>query len=353
MATNDPPIRYDAHSSDYFQPRTRSNTLRFKSKRLFLSALCALAFAPLTAVSAAEWTPTKPIRLVVPYGPGGSSDFIARLIAKEMSDTIGQQVYVENKAGGSGAIAMQEVARAAPDGYTIVLGHVGVLAVNPSMFAKLPYDPDRDFAPVTHLVNVPMIFVVNSQVPAKNLKEFVSLAKSRPGELNYGSAGNGSAGHLAFEMLKQATGTDVVHVPYKGTGAQLNDLLSNTTEAASAGVPPFLPHMKSGRIRALAIGSAQRIPLLPDLPTVAELGYPKFESSQWFGLLVPKATPKEVIARLHKEAVKALSSSNVKLRLQEDATIAVGTGPDEFAKFIQAERVRWGEVVRKAKLKPD
>ncbi|WP_051155373.1 Bug family tripartite tricarboxylate transporter substrate binding protein [Noviherbaspirillum massiliense] len=328
-------------------------SLRSKSKRLFLSTLCALALVPAAGASAAEWAPTKPIRLVVPYGPGGSSDVIARLVAREMSNTLGQQVVVENKGGGSGTIAMQDVARSAPDGYTLVLGHVGVLAVNPAMFARLSYDPDRDFAPVTHLVNVPMIFVVNSEVPAKNLTEFVALAKSKPGELNYGSAGNGSAGHLAFEMLKQATGIDVVHVPYKGTGAQLTDLLSNTTSAASAGVPPFLPHMKTGRIRALAIGSAQRIPLLPDLPTVAELGYPNFESSQWFGLLAPKGTPKEVVARLHKDAVKALNSPNVKQRLQEDASISVGAGPEEFAKFIKAERVRWGEVVRKAKLKAE
>lgn len=353
MAANKLTISLDVDASRHSQPRKPVKSLRAKSKRLFLSTLCALALTPVAGVSAAEWAPTKPIRFVVPYGPGGSSDFVARLIAREMSETLGQQVVVENKAGGSGSIAMQDVARAEPDGHTIILGHVGVLAVNPTMFAKLPYDPDRDFVPVTHLVNVPMIFVVNSQVPVKNLKEFVSLVKSKPGQLNYGSAGNGSAGHLAFEMLKQATGTDVVHVPYKGTGAQLNDLLSNTTEAASAGVPPFLPHMKSGRIRGLAIGSAQRIPLLPDLPTVAELGYPGFESSQWFGLLAPKGTPKEVIARLHKDAIKALKSPNVKLRLQEDATISVGTGPDEFAKFIKAERKRWSEVVRKANLKID
>jgi tripartite-type tricarboxylate transporter receptor subunit TctC len=353
MAANKPTISLDLDSSRHSQSCKPVKSLCVRSRRLFLGTLCALALAPVASVNAAEWAPTRPIRLVVPYGPGGSSDFIARLIAKEMSDSLGQQVVVDNKGGGSGVIAMQDVARAAPDGYTIVLGHVGVLAVNPSMFAKLPYDSDRDFVPVTHLVNVPMIFVVNSQVPAKNLKDFVSLAKSKPGQLNYGSAGNGSAGHLAFEMLKQATGIDVVHVPYKGTGAQLNDLLSNTTEAASAGVPPFLPHMKSGRIRALAIGSTQRIPLLPDLPTVAELGYPNFESSQWFGLLAPKGTPQEVIARLHKDAVKALNSPNVKQRLQEDATISVGAGPDEFGKFIKAERARWGEVVRKAKLKVD
>jgi tripartite-type tricarboxylate transporter receptor subunit TctC len=353
MASNTLTVRNDVLSSGYFHSGSKNETRCLKIKQLFLSTICAFALTPVMTVSAAEWTPTRPIRLVVPYGPGGSSDVVARLIAKEMSETIGQQVFVDNKAGGSGTIAMQEVARAAPDGNTIILGHVGVLAVNPAMFSKLPYDPERDFVPVTHLVNVPMMFVVNAQVPVKNLKEFISLAKSKPGELNYGSAGNGSAGHLAFEMLKQAAGIDVVHVPYKGTGAQLTDLLSNTTNAASAGVPPFLSHVKTGKIRALAIGSAQRIPLLPDLPTVAESGYPNFESSQWFGLLAPKGTPREVVARLHKEAVKALNSPHIKQRLQEDAAISVGTGTEEFAKFINAERVRWGEVVQKGKIKAE
>jgi tripartite-type tricarboxylate transporter receptor subunit TctC len=317
------------------------------------STLCMLALIPAADLHAADWTPIKPIRLVIPYGPGGSSDMIARLVAREMSNGLGQQVVVENKGGGSGTIAMQDVARAAPDGYTIVLGHVGVLAVNPTMFSKLPYDGDRDFSPITHLVNVPMIFVTGTQVPAKNLKEFVVLAKSKPGELNYGSAGNGSAGHLAFEMLKQATQIDVQHVPYKGTGGQLSDLLAGTTDAASAGVPPFLPHMKAGKLRALAIGSAQRIPLLPDLPTVAEQGYPGFESSQWFGLLAPAKTPPEIINRLHREAVKALNTPSIKARLIEDASVAVGAGPEEFGKFIRTERTRWGEIVRAAKLKAD
>ncbi|MDB5838985.1 MAG: hypothetical protein JWQ23_937 [Herminiimonas sp.] len=324
-----------------------------RAKRVLGAAACMLALIPAADLHAADWTPTKPIRLVVPYGPGGSSDMIARLVAREMSSGLGQQVLVENKGGGSGTIAMQDVARAAPDGYTIALGHVGVLAVNPAMFAKLPYDVERDFVPITHLVNVPMIFVVGTQVPAKNLKEFVALVKSRPGDLNYGSAGNGSAGHLAFEMLKQVTQIDVQHVPYKGTGGQLADLLAGITDAASAGVPPFLPHMKVGKLRALAIGSAQRIPLLPDLPTVAEQGYPGFESSQWFGLLAPAKTPPEIIERLHREAIKALNTPNVKARLIEDASVAVGSSPEAFGKFIRTEKTRWGEIVRKAKLKAD
>lgn len=323
------------------------------ARGLLSAALCAFSIVAMSDLHAADWTPTKPVRLVVPYGPGGSSDIVARLVARELSNTLGQQVVVENKAGGSGSIAMQEVARAAPDGHTMILGHVGTLAVNPAMFASLPYDGDRDFAPVSLLAMVPMIFVVNSQVPAKNMKEFVALARSKPGAMNYGSAGNGSAGHLAFEMLKLVTKTDVVHVPYKGTGAQLADLLGGVTEAASAGVPPFLPHMKAGKVRALAVGSSQRLSLLPDVPTVAEQGYPGFESSQWFGLLVPAKTPQPVIKRLHEEAVKALNTPTVKARLLEDASVPVGSAPAEFAKFIKDERARWGDVVRSAKIRAE
>jgi len=274
-------------------------------------------------------------------------------MASEMSKGLGQQVVVENKAGASGVVAMRDVAGAAPDGYTMVLGHVGTLAVNPSMLPNIPYDTDRDFAPVTLLAKVPMMFVVKAEVPAKDLKEFIALAKSKSGTLNYGSAGNGSAGHLAFEQLKLVAQIDVTHIPYKGTGAQLTDLLAGRTDAASAGVPPFLPHLKSGKLRALAVGSAQRIPLLPDLPTVAELGYPGFESSQWFGLLVPAKTPEPIIKRLHEEAVKALNSATVRERLLEDASIPVGSSPSEFATFIRDERARWGEIVRKANLRAE
>lgn len=298
------------------------------------------------------WQPEHPIRLVVPYGVGGSSDVIARLFAAEMSRTLGQSIFVDNKGGASGQIAMQEVARAAPDGYTIVLGHVGTLAVNPAMFDKLPY-ADKDFEPIELLAKVPMVFAINSQVPAKNLPEFLALAKARPGRLSYGSAGNGSAGHLAFEMLKVATGIDVTHVPYKGTGAQINDLLAGNIEAASAGPPGFIQHVKTGRIRIIATGSPQRLAALPDVPTVAEQGFPGFDSSQWFGLLAPAKTPAPVIARLQEAAEKALQTPAVQERLATDAAIATPLKGAAFAHFIQAERERWGHVVRKAKLKVD
>ncbi|WP_287143423.1 tripartite tricarboxylate transporter substrate binding protein [Achromobacter sp.] len=303
----------------------------------------------LAPLAQAAW-PERPIRLLVPYGPGGSSDVVARAVAVEMSRDLGQQVVVENKGGGQGTIATSEVARANPDGYTLILGHVGTLAVNPSMMPKLNYDARRDFAPIVLLAKLPMVFAVGGKVPARTLPEFVALAKSKPGQLNYGSAGNGSAGHLAFEMLKTAAGIDVVHVPYKGTGAQVNDLLAGNIDAAAAGTPGLLPHAQAGSIRIIAVGSAQRLSVLPDVPTVAEQGFPGFESSQWFGLLAPAGTPAPVVERLHQAAVKALQSDAVRSRLAHDASEPSGAGPAEFAAFIDAEEKRWGKVVKDARL---
>lgn len=300
-----------------------------------------------------EWTPDRTIRLIVPYGVGGSSDVIARSLAVELGKNLGQSVVVENKAGGQGVIAMQEAARAAPDGYTIILGHVGTLAVNPVMMQKLPYDVQKDFSPVTLLATVPMVFAVGPKSDANTMLQFIAQAKASPGKLTYGSAGNGSAGHLAFEMLKLAAGIDVMHVPYKGTGAQMTDLLAGNIDAASAGLPGFLPHVKSGKLKILAVGSAQRMPAVPDVPTISELGYKNFESSQWFGLLVPAKTPEPVIARLNKEALKALASPAVQRRLMEDSSTPAGAGPKEFAQFIASEQKRWGAVVRSANLTAD
>ncbi len=313
----------------------------------------AAAIAQPVQSLAQEWIPARPVRLLVPYGPGGSSDVIARALAAEMSKELGQSVVVENKAGGQGVIAMLETMRAAPDGYTLVLGHVGTLAVNPAMMPKLPYDVQRDFAPVTLLTKVPMVFTVGPRMNVDTLPQFISQTKAAPGKFNYGSAGNGSAGHLAFEMLKVAAGIDVTHVPYKGTGAQTTDLLAGNIEAASAGVPGFLPHVKAGKLKILAVGSAKRLHAIPEVPTVAELGFPNFESSQWFGLLAPAKTPANVVARLNKEALKALASTAVQRRLEEDSSTPVGQGPKEFATFIATEQQRWGVVVRSAKLSAD
>lgn len=312
-------------------------------------ALAALLFA--CAVQAQY--PVKPIRLVVPFAPGGSSEIVARSVANEMSKTLGQTMIVENKPGGAGNVAMQEVARAEPDGYTLIIGHIGTLAVNPFMFAKLPYDANRDFMPVSLLAKVPSLFVVNAGVNAKDLREFVQLAHAKPGALSYGSAGNGSAGHLAMEYLKLAAKMDLLHVPYKGTGPQLTDLIAGRTDAASAGTPPLLPHIKSGKLRAIAVGTPQRIAALPDVPTVAEQGYAGFETSQWYGLMAPAKTPDAIMTRLTDDAIKATRSSAVQERFAHDSAIAVGSTAKEFADFIAVEQARWKEVVQRAGIKAD
>ena len=315
--------------------------------------LVALLSAGLCAAAHAQAWPTKPLRLVVPFAPGGSSSIVARSFAAEMEKGLGQSIVVDNKGGGGGNIAMQEVARADPDGYTMIIGHVGSLAMNPFMYEKLPYDVDRDFAPVSLLAIVPAIYVVHESVPAKNLKEFVALAKKDPGKINYGSAGNGSAGHLAMEYLKQATGMEIQHVPYKGTGPNVVDLVAGRTQATSAGTPPLMPHVKSGKLRVIAVGTPKRLANLPDVPTVAEQGYPGFETSQWYGLNVPAKTPEPVIRRLAQEAAKAAHARSLAERFAAEDAEAVGSTPAEYAAFVKREQDRWGKVVRAAKIRAD
>jgi tripartite-type tricarboxylate transporter receptor subunit TctC len=315
--------------------------------RFLAATLAALLGA---AAQAQDW-PTKPLRLVVPFAPGGTSSIVARAVAAEMEKGLGQPIVVDNKPGGGGNVAMQEVARAEPDGYTLIIGHIGTLAVNPFMFEKLPFDTNRDFAAVSLLAKVPNIFVVHVDVPARDLREFVALAKQQPGKLYYGSAGNGSAGHLAFEYLKLTAGIDLVHVPYKGTGPNLIDLVAGRTQATSAGTPPLLPHVKAGKLRVIAVGGAQRLAVLPDVPTVAEQGYPGFETTQWYGLNAPARTPAAIVDRLAAEAAKAAKQPSVAERFAVDNAEAVGSSPREYAEFIAKEQARWGEVVRKAGIK--
>jgi tripartite-type tricarboxylate transporter receptor subunit TctC len=314
--------------------------------------LCVAALAALLslAVHAQAW-PTKPIRLVVPFAPGGTSSIVARSVAAEMSKGLGQEVYIENKGGGGGNVAMQDVARAEPDGYTLIIGHIGSLAVNPYMYDDLPFDTNRDFVPVSLLAKVPSIFVVHADVPAKDMREFVALAKKQPGKLFYGSAGNGSAGHLAMEYLKLVAGIDIVHVPYKGTGPNLIDLVAGRTQATAAGTPPLLPHVKSGKLRVIAVGSPQRLSILPDVATVAEQGYPGFETTQWYGLNAPAKVPAAIIKRLAGEAAKAAKNPSVAERFAVDNAEAIGSTPQEYADFIVKEQARWSEVVRKAGIK--
>jgi tripartite-type tricarboxylate transporter receptor subunit TctC len=326
----------------------------FQTRRAWLgtSMAAGLAALPWGAQAQAQW-PTRPVRFVVPFVPGGTSDIVARTTANELTRLLGSPVVIDNKSGGGGVPAMQEVARAPADGHTLILGHVGSLAVNPYIFRNTGYDVNRDFAPVTLLAKVPSLFVIHPDVPARNLREFVAYVRRNPGRLNYGSAGNASAGHLAMEYLKLTTGMFMTHIPYRGTGPALTDLLAGRTQAFSAGTPALLPFIRSGKLRAIATGTPQRLPSLPDLPTVAESGYPGFESVQWYGVLAPGATPPEIVKRIQEECNKALHSPAIAERFaSEDASIGGGP-PAEFAAFISQQQRLWKDIVVRAGIRAD
>lgn len=324
--------------------------LRSRTRRRLIAAAAAAMALP--AVRAQAW-PSKPIRFVVPFAPGGTSEIVARSVAAELTKQLGQSVFVENKPGGAGVTAMQEVAKAPADGHTLILTHVGTLAVNPFMLKNQPYDVNRDFAPVTLLAKVPNVFVIHPDVPAKDFREFVAYVKKNPGQLNYGSAGNASAGHLAMEYLKLVTGMFITHIPYRGTGPQLTDLLAGRTQASSAGLPALGAHIRSGKLRAIAVGTPQRISALPDVPTVQEMGHKDFETSQWYGIHVPAGTPADVIRRLQEESYKALRSSSVTERFATDNAVGGGGPAAEYAAFIAREQKVWKSIVERAGIKPD
>jgi tripartite-type tricarboxylate transporter receptor subunit TctC len=327
--------------------------LAFTRRKLLFSGAAGLAAAGLPSFATAQgaW-PTKAIRFVVPFAPGGSSEVVARSSAVEIAKLLGQSVFVDNKPGAAGNVAMAEVARA-DDLHTLILGHIGTLAVNPFIFDKLPYNVDKDFRPISLLAKVPSLYLVHPDLPVKNLKEFVAYAKKNPGKMNYGSAGNGSAGHLAMEYLKMVTETFITHVPYRGTGPQLTDLMAGRLDAASVGAPAVLQFIKAGKLRCIATGTTQRIPQLPDVPTVAEQGYPGFEMTQWYGMLAPANLPQAAADKLAAAAAKAMKEPALLEHLNNDAAIAVGSTPAEFKRFIEQEQKRWKLVVDRAKIKPD
>jgi len=323
------------------------------SRRDWLTIAAGLgAGLALPGMARAQAWPSKPIRFVVPFAPGGSSEIVARTTAFELAKALGQSVYVDNKPGGAGNVAMQDVARA-DDQHTVILGHIGTLAVNPFIFDKLPYDPNKDFKPVSLLAKVPSLYLVRPDLPVNNLKEFIAYAKKNPGKLNYGSAGNGSAGHLAMEYLKMVSDTFILHVPYRGTGPQLTDLLAGRLDAASVGAPAVMQFIKSGKLRCIATGTTSRIPQLPDVPTVAEQGYPGFEMTQWYGLMAPASLPQPAIDKLAAAAASAVKQPAATEKLSADAALAIGGTPAEFAKFIAVEQQRWKAVIARAKIKPD
>lgn len=313
---------------------------------------CGMLLSTAQAGLAQSW-PAKPIRLLVPFAPGGTSSVVARTVSAELGKQLGQSIVIENKPGAAGVTAMFETAKSSPDGYTLVIGHVGSLAVNPYMLRDQPYDVNKDFAPVTLLTKVPNIFVVHPDVPAKDMREFIAYSKKNPGLINYGSAGNGSAGHLAFEYLKLVAGIDIAHIPYKGTGPQLVDLLAGRTQSSSAGTPALMQHIKTGKIRAIATGMVKRIPSLPDLVTVAEQGFPGFETAQWYGINAPAAVPVDIIRRIADESRKAMRTQIVAERFANDDAEAIGSSPEEYGSFIRREQKLWSDIVRRANIKSD
>jgi len=310
-----------------------------------------IAVLPIGVAVAADY-PVKSIRILVGFAPGGSADIIARAVGQNLGDAFKQPVVVDNRSGALGIIAADLAAKANPDGYTLFEATMATHGIGPNLYKKLPYDVVNDFEAVALMVRIPLVMFVHGSVPAENLKEFVVLTKSNPGTYSYASAGAGSPPHLVAELLKLKTGAQVLHVPYKGTGAALPDLVAGRqVHMMIDGPPPFIPYVKSGRLRALAAASEKRNPLLPDVPTFAELGVTGMEAGLWYGIVAPKGTPKAVVTRLNVEINHALEQSDLRERFAAMSVEIVGGQPEAFARYIKSELKRWGEVVRAAHIK--
>lgn len=312
-----------------------------------------LALSLATGGALAQSWPSRPVRLVVPFPPGGSTDVVARLIGEKLAQSLGQPVLVDNRAGAGGTAGSDVVAKAAADGYTVLMGTSSTHAIAPGLYPKLPYDPVRDFTPVILLGTATILMVVHPSVPAKNVGEFVAYAKSRPGQVMYGSTGNGSVSHLTAEYFRSLAGVDMQHVPYKGDTPMTLDLVAGRVHLAFGTAVAFLPHVQAGRLSALAVTDARPSPVAPQLPTVAASGLAGFEALQWFGLFAPAGTPREVVARLNSEVGKALQMPDVQERLKGLGMQIAGGGPNPFGSFLQAESAKWGKIIRDSGAKVD
>ena len=315
----------------------------------------AIAAALMVAGGAAAQPafPAKPIRFVVPFPAGGPLDITARAIGQELNRSLGQPVIVDNRPGAGGNIGADVVAKSPPDGHTILMGAVSTHAINPTLYAKIPYDPIRDFAPVTLVTSVPNVLVLHPSVPARNVKELIAIAKARPGQLNFASGSTGSAGHLAGELFKTMAGVDMVHVPYKGAAPAVVDLLAGHVSLMFDNMSSALPNVKTGRVRALAVTTLKRSPMLPSLPTIDESGLRGFDISTWFGVFAPGGTPSAIVARLHAEIVRALATSDMRERLALLGAEPVGNSPEEFAAFVRAEIPKYAKVISASGAKAD
>lgn len=318
------------------------------------AAFVAGAFV-LTAGSAAaqgSTYPVKPLRIIVPFPPGGATDILGRFVAQKLGEAFSQQAVIDNRSGANGTLGLDLGAKAAPDGHTLVVGQTGNLTISPNL-TRVPYDPNRDFAPITLLISSPHVVAVHPSLPARSLKELVALARSKPGQLNYASTGSGSAGHLGVELLKKTTKMNVVHVPYKGAVPGFTDLVAGHVAMMFTSVLSTQSFAKSGRVRMLAVGSAQRSPSAPDIPTIAESGYPGFEVTTWWGLLGPAATPRDVVGRLNAELVKIMASNDAKERIGALGADLMTTTPEQFAARIKTENATWAQIIKESGARVD
>ena len=310
------------------------------------------AIVPPAAAQAPAY-PTKPIRIVVPFPPGGATDILAREVAQKLNEAWGQQVIVDNRPGAGGNIGSELVAKAAPDGYTLEMGTVGTHAINASLYAKMPYDNVKDFVPIILVAGVPNVLEVNPSLPVNSVAELIAYAKANPGKLNFASSGNGTSIHLSGELFKAMAGVEMTHVPYKGSAPALQDLIAGQVQLMFDNLPPSLPQIKAGKLRALAVTSSVRAPALPDVPTVAEAGLPGFEASSWFGLLAPAGTSPAIVAKINAEVAKWLATPEAKENLSKQGANAAGGTPEDFASHIAAETAKWAKVVKESGAKID
>jgi tripartite-type tricarboxylate transporter receptor subunit TctC len=318
-----------------------------------LRRIACAAFAVVAATgAAAQGYPNKAVRLIVPFPPGGAVDFYARAVQQPLSEALGQTIVIENRAGASGMVGIDLVAKAPPDGYTLGLGNIASLAINVGIYEKMPYDPAKDLTPITHTIDVNYALVVHPSIAARTVPELVAYAKANPGRIAYGSAGSGSLPHLATELFKSITGTDLVHVPYKGGGPMVTDLLGGTVQMVIADQANLMPHVKAGKLRAIAVASPKRSPNAPELPTIGE-SLPGFQAVAWNGLVGPPGLPPDVVAKLNAAVVKVMAMPEVRDRLAGGGLDVVGDSPDEFARFIRAEIAKWSAIAKQVGAKAD
>lgn len=320
-----------------------------KKRIRWVLAAAALA-APLSLPAQIQDYPVKPVRLIVPFPPGGGNDTIARLIGQKLAPVLGQQVIVDNRPGAGGTIGAELAAKSAPDGYTLFLAGVASHGINPNLRKKLPYDPVRDFHGVSLIASAPLLVVVHPSLPVASIKQLVALARAKPGAINYASNGIGGSSHLAVELFKMTTGTDMVHIPYKGLSSALTDLISGQVQLMFSSAVAMLPQVKAGKLRAIAMTGAKRSPAIPEIPTVAEAGVPGYETGSWYGIVAPAKTPRPVIERLGREIAAITRSPEISGRLTEEAVIPIGSSPEEFDAHIKRELARWAQVIARAKI---